>query len=134
MRLSTVTLPGMDGLMLARAIKSDPRIAQASSDHLTHPGPARMTSKLSRVRRRMTTDEASETEVSFESLVEVIQSEEGPRAIMSGGWLRSMASRSPGWGGRVRTKTAAADRRGYPVNQKVALHQLLQNSGTARGL
>jgi len=116
-------MPNMDGLMLARAIKSDPRISQA---HLV---------MLTTLDRKDDFDAFRESGVDdyvtkpikrkqlLESLLNVIGSQEGPRAIMSG--LMAMSApavvEAPV---KHETPLRLLIAEDNVVNQKVALHQL----------
>lgn len=121
--LIDTTMQGMDGLMLARAIKTDPRISQARLIMLTT------------LDRRDDLDAFRESGVDdyvtkpikrkqlIEALINVIGSQEGPREIMSG----LMAIGEPD----VQQEAAKSEPKlriliaeDNVVNQKVALHQL----------
>ncbi|MEQ1858950.1 MAG: PAS domain S-box protein [Chthoniobacteraceae bacterium] len=118
-----LTMPGMDGLMLARAIKSDPRISQARlimlstldrkddlntfresgvDDYLTKP-----------VKRKPLLD----------ALLSVVRSQDGPRSLVSGliAMDAPVAAEPVSKHGPALRILIAEDN---VVNQKVALHQL----------
>ena len=82
--LVDTTMDGMDGLMLARAIKSDPRISQSRLIMLTTLD---RRDDLEAFRECGVDDYVTKPikrKQLLESLLNVIGSEEGPRAIMSG--------------------------------------------------
>jgi two-component system, sensor histidine kinase and response regulator len=119
-------MPGMDGLMLARAIKSDPRI---SHTHLIMLTTLDRKDDLESFREAGVDDYLSKPvkqNALHDCLTTVLTNEQGPRAIMSG--LMAIGQRN--------AQTVALDRAALSpgrriliaednvVNQKVALHQL----------
>jgi PAS domain S-box-containing protein len=124
--LIDATLPGMEGLTLARAIKSDPRIAGARLIMLTTLD---RKDDLESFRESGVDDYLTKPvkqKSLFDALLGVIESEEGPRAIMSGlvamHGEREPAEAAPPAEQMLRILIAEDN----PVNQKVALHQLLK--------
>jgi CheY-like chemotaxis protein len=117
-------MPGMDGLMLARAIKSDPRIAQA---HLVMLTTLDRRDDLETFREAGVDDYLSKPVKQrslLDTLINVLANEQGARAIMSG--LVQMNREGDGAASQAAPIPAlriliAEDN---VVNQKVALHQL----------
>jgi len=118
-----LTMPGMDGLMLARAIKCDPRISQArlvilsTLDRKDDPETFRECGVDNYITKPV------KQRTLLEALLTVVGSEEGPRAIMSG--LVAMTApvpiaEPPKSDMFIRILIAEDN----VVNQKVALHQL----------
>ncbi len=117
------TMQGMDGLMLARAIKSDPRISQARLIMLTTLD---RRDDLEAFRECGVDDYVTKPvkrKQLFEALLNVIGSAEGPREIMSG-LMAIDAPVSADEQLKTEPKLRILIAEDNVVNQKVALHQL----------
>jgi PAS domain S-box-containing protein len=117
-------MPGMDGLMLARAIKTDPRISQSRLIMLTQ------------IDRRDDLEAFRECGVDdyltkpvkrkqlLEALLNVMGSEEGPKAIMSGLMAIGAPTETVEEPAKILAPLRILIAEDNVVNQKVALHQL----------
>jgi two-component system, sensor histidine kinase and response regulator len=122
--LTDLSMPGMDGIMLARAIKTDPRIAH------TH---VIMMSTLDR-RDDMESFRASGVDAYLskpmkqkpllDSLEELMASQDGPRAILSGLMVMGSGNARPSGEDRIPHRLRILIAEDNIVNQKVALNQL----------
>lgn len=116
-------MPGMDGLQLARAIKSDPKIASIHLVVLTsldrHEAPDVM--REAGIDAFLT--KPIKQRALFECLTTVMASDAGPRAIMSGLMeLRDLPAEPPADDEDEALRILIAE--DNVVNKKVALHQL----------
>ncbi|MEO8354000.1 MAG: PAS domain S-box protein, partial [Chthoniobacteraceae bacterium] len=118
-------MPKMDGLTLARAIKSDPRVAHLSLIMLTNLGRKDDLENFREAGVDSYLSKPVKLAAMRESMVNVLTREEGPRTIMSGlVEISRTGTEIP-----VEIQPAAPSLRiliaeDNPVNQKVALHQL----------
>jgi CheY-like chemotaxis protein len=117
-----LSMRGMDGLMLARAIKTDPRIAQA---HLIMLGTLDRRDDMESYREcgvdAYLTKPAKQKAL-FHSIEEVLASREGARAILSG--LVAMGGDDDEEGDGTPPSLRILIAEDNVVNQKVALNQL----------
>jgi PAS domain S-box-containing protein len=118
------TMPGMDGLMLARAIKTDPRIAHAHLIMMTALDRQDDMENFRECGVDTYLSKPTKQKALLDALEEVLASQDGPRAILSG--LVAMGARSANGRGssdhshQLRILIAEDN----IVNQKVALNLL----------
>jgi two-component system, sensor histidine kinase and response regulator len=131
--LTDLAMPGMDGLMLARAIKTDPRLAHVRLIIMTtlDRGDDMEMFRASGVDAYVS--KPMKQKALLDSLEEVLASQDAPRAILSG--LMVMGSGAHGAHGEARSHQLriliAEDN---IVNQKVALNQLERMGYTAHAV
>jgi len=117
-------LPVLDGLILARAIKTDPRISQTRIIMLTTLDRKEDPESF----RDCGVDDCLTKPVKqkwlLNALTGVIESENGPRAIMSGLVAINDDETGQGFQDAPEVKLRMLIAEDNPVNQKVALHQL----------
>jgi len=128
--LSDVRMPGMDGLILARAIKTDPRISHAHLIMMTSMDRRDDMENFRECGVGAYLSKPMKQKALLDALEEVLASQDGPRAILSG--LVAMGSGVKHRGGTDRLHQLriliAEDN---IVNQKVALN-LLERLGFLR--
>ncbi|HET6407460.1 MAG TPA: response regulator, partial [Chthoniobacteraceae bacterium] len=135
MVLVDLSMLGMDGLMLSRAIKIDPRIAQA---HLIMMSTLDRRDDMESFRDcgvAACVGKPTKQKALLDALEEVLASQDGPRAILSG--LTVMGGGSLSGNGsedRVHNRLRILIAEDNVVNQKVALNQLERLGYTAEAV